>query len=430
MFTFYKETNFQDTAIGNIPKDWKVAKLGDEKIIEDIFYGITAKATEKDTGMKILRTTDIKNYSVDWESLLFCEITEKRSEVSKYLIRKGDLIVARAGTIGVSVLVEKGFDNVIFGSYLIKVKLKSDVNPKFIHYVFQSPIYWKHLQGAQGSTLKNINLPLLKSLKIPLPPLPEQKAITEILSTVDEAIQKTEEVITKTERLKKGLMQELLTKGIGHKEFKDTEIGNIPKDWEVVELRRVVKDVLTGATPLKSKKEYWEDGAIPWLTNEEVKDEIINYVCDTKRKVTEKALKETNIKLLPPNSLILSLTASVGKVAINKIPITTNQQFNALIVKDSFIPEFLAYYLIFSKRRIEQLGGLTTFKFISKETIKKLRIALPPLPEQKAIAEILSTIDKKLEIERKEKEKLERIKKAFMKLLLTGRIRIKAKNEE
>ena len=93
--------------------------------------------------------------------------------------------------------------------------------------------------------IKNISLPLLKSLLIPLPPFEEQRKIVEILSTIDKAIQKTNEIIAKTERLKRGLMQELLTKGLGHKEFKDTEIGRIPKDWEVVRLGELV-DIQSG----------------------------------------------------------------------------------------------------------------------------------------------------------------------------------------
>ncbi|RLE04455.1 MAG: hypothetical protein DRI99_03870, partial [Candidatus Aminicenantes bacterium] len=239
--------NYKQTEIGKIPKEWEIVRLGD--ISDKIYYGITAKATEKNTGIRMLRTTDIKNYSANWSNLPFCEITEKRNDLGKYLLKKGDLIVARAGTVGVSVLVERDFNDTIFGSYLIKIKPKPEANSKFLHYFFQSHTFWRHLLGAQGSTMKNINLPLLKSLQLSLPPLPEQQKIAEILSTVDQAIEKVDDSIAKTERLKKGLMQELLTKGlpvasatqtgIGHKEFKNTEIGRIPKEWEVVRLGEV-----------------------------------------------------------------------------------------------------------------------------------------------------------------------------------------------
>jgi type I restriction enzyme S subunit len=205
-----EHTKFKKTEIGEIPEEWEVVRLGDKEITKDLFYGITAKAVDKDTGIKMLRTTDIKEYCVDWEMLPFCEITEKRNNLTKYLLKKGELIVARAGTVGVSILVDRSFDKVIFGSYLIKVRLKPTIDPTFAHYFFQSPAYWKHLQKAQGSTLKNINLPLLKSLIIPLPPLPEQQKIASILSSVDEKIEAERRRKEKLEELKKGLMQNLL----------------------------------------------------------------------------------------------------------------------------------------------------------------------------------------------------------------------------
>ena len=194
---------FKETEIGRIPKDWKLVRL--EDIFDEIYYGITAKATEKNTGIKMLRTTDIKNYSSDWNNLPFCEITEKKSNLDKYFLKKGDLIVARAGTVGVSVLVERDFNDIIFGSYLIKIRPKPEVNSRFLYYFFQSHTYWKHLLGAQGSTLKNINLPLLKSLKLPLPLLPEQQKIAEILSTVDKKLELLKKKKEKLEKIKKGL---------------------------------------------------------------------------------------------------------------------------------------------------------------------------------------------------------------------------------
>ena len=202
--------------------------------------------------------------------------------------------------------------------------------------------------------------------------------------------------------------------------FKETPIGKIPEDWDVVRLGDISKDILTGATPLRANKSFWENGKIPWLTNEEVEEGGINYIYDTKEKVTRLALEKTNIKLIPPNSLILSLTASVGKVAINKIPITTNQQFNSFVLDvEKVHPEFLAYYFIFAKKRIELLGGLTTFKFISKSMIANFQVPLPPLLEQQKIAEILSTVDKAIQKVDEAIAKTEKLKKGLMQELLT-----------
>jgi type I restriction enzyme S subunit len=210
---FNKETDFQDTEIGKIPREWRVKKLGE--LVFEIYYGLTAKAVDQPTELRMLRTTDIKdNYRVDWDSLPYCEITDnRRINIQKYLLRKNDLVVSRAGTTGMSILVDKDLNDVIFGSYLIKIKLDESVAyPKFIHYFMQSSLYWNQLLPKQaGSTLKNISLPILKNILTPLPPINEQKLIPEILSTLDRAIELYREERIRLEHLKRGLMDLLLT---------------------------------------------------------------------------------------------------------------------------------------------------------------------------------------------------------------------------
>jgi type I restriction enzyme S subunit len=407
-FAFYKEVSFKGTPIGKIPKDWELVKLSD--IAEDVYYGITAKAVENKTGLKMLRTTDIKDYTVDWDSLPFCEVTEKRGDIHRFLLKKGDLIIARAGTTGVSVLVEKDFENVIFGSYLIKVRLSRKVHPKFMRYFCQSRLYWDHITSSQaGSTLKNISLPVIRSLNVPLPSsIEEQQKIAEILSIVDEAIQKTNEIIAKTERLKKGLMQELLTKGIGHKEFKDTEIGRIPEEWEVVRLENVVEIWDKYRVPVKEQDR--KPGPFPYCGANGIIDYIAGYTHDG-----EFVLLAEDGGFFGPfeNSAYIMR----GKFWAN------NHVHILKAIEGILINEFLMYCLNFMDLT-PFLTGSTRPK-LTQENTRKIPLPLPPIQEQQRIAEILTTIDRKLEIERNEKAKLERIKRGLMDLLLTGKIRVK-----
>ena len=424
--TFYKEKEFKDTEIGKIPKEWEVVKLGE--IASDIYYGITAKAVNAETKLKMLRTTDIKNYKVNWNALPFCKITEKREDIERFLLNKGDLMISRAGTIGISVLVDRDFENVVFGSYLIKVRLSNQIFPNFMYYFFQSRSYWDHItSGQSGSTLKNISLPILKSLKVPIPPLPEQQQIALILSTIDEAIQKTDEVTAKTERLKKGMMNKLLTKGIGHKEFKDTEIGRIPKEWEVKKITDLF-EIVTGTTPSTKDNRYWKNGTVVWITPSDMSKlggKI--YINDSERRITERALREVNLTLMPVGSIILSTRAPIGYVTIIASPATFNQGCKGLIpTRSQLLPEFFAYYLLKKKPFLESLSGGSTFKELSKDALGSISLPHPKFPEQQQIASILSTMDEKLELLRKEKAKLVRVKGGFMKELLTGKIRVKS----
>ncbi|MEM4847544.1 MAG: restriction endonuclease subunit S, partial [Thermosphaera sp.] len=157
---------------------------------------------------------DIKDYKVEWDSLPYCEVTSNNKvNLSKYTLRKGDIIVSRAGTVGMSVYVDRDMPDTVFGSYLIKIRVNDKlIDPKFLHYYLQTEQYWiQILASSKGSTLKNISLPTLKSLVIPVPTLEEQKVIIEILSTVDRYVESIKMRLERLERVKEWLMDVLLT---------------------------------------------------------------------------------------------------------------------------------------------------------------------------------------------------------------------------
>jgi type I restriction enzyme S subunit len=434
---FYRETEFQETDIGKIPKDWKVTKLGE--ITLEMYYGLTAKAVDYPTELKMLRTTDIKDYNVFWENLPYCEITDNRKfNIQKYLLRRDDIIISRAGTAGVSVLVEKDFENVIFGSYLIKVRLNTSLAfPKFIHYYFQSRYYWKQILPQQaGSTLKNISLPTLRRIVTPLPPFEEQKRITGILSTVDKTLEDVDKTISRLERLKKALMGELLSGRIRVKEidgkfifyreteFQETDIGKIPKDWKTVKIDELF-ELYKGTTPSTKIKSYW-DGNIPFVTPTDITSTKSIYLIVTEKYLSKEGLQSKKLKLVPENSLLFTSRATIGYLAINRQKVAINQGIIALIPRKSNISSlFYYYYLLYKRKMFEELAGGSTYKEISMSIFSKVVVPLLPFEEQKRIADILSTVDKSLELYINERGKLEKVKNGLMNILLAGKVRVR-----
>jgi type I restriction enzyme S subunit len=263
----------------------------------------------------------------------------------------------------------------------------------------------------------SINQTELGSFRIFLPSIKEQQKIAEILSIIDEAIEKTDEIIAKTERLKKGLMQELLTKGIGHKEFKDTEIGRIPKEWGVVRLgdENIAKLVMGQSPPSSTYNK--EKKGLPFLQGKIEFGEIYP---------TPTVYCSNPIKIAELNDILLSVRAPVGDVNIAPFRCCIGRGISAIRPRqDKLHHLFLFYFLKFNGKKFEALSAGSTFKAVRKQEIESYVIPLPPLPEQRRIAEILSTVDQKLEIERNEKARLERIKQGLMDLLLTGKIRLR-----
>jgi type I restriction enzyme S subunit len=284
-----------------------------------------------------------------------------------------------------------------------------------MRYFCQSRLYWDHITSSQaGSTLKNISLPVLRSLNVPLPSsIEEQQKIAEILSTVDEAIQKANEIIAKTERLKKGLMQELLTKGIGHKEFKDTEIGRIPKEWEVVKLG----DVVTYRKGIKPKVvfDHREPNTLPYLTADDVRAGIFTKWAKESDKI---------IKVNKDDVILIWDGFYCGDAFIGLEGILSSTMIK-IEPKSNLNGRFLFYILKTHFKELNTKISGMYLKHVNKSVFENLKLPLPPPQEQQKIMEILSRVDKKLEIEKNQKAKLERIKQGLMDLLLTGKVRVK-----
>lgn len=199
------------------------------------------------------------------------------------------------------------------------------------------------------------------------------------------------------------------------KGMKQTEIGLLPEDWNVVNLGQVA-DIVGGGTPSTFVFNYW-NGNIEWFTPTEVG--YSKYLYSSRRKITDLGFKNASANLLPVNSILLTTRAGIGDLGILKIEACTNQGFQSILCKQNFNFEF-AYYLIATKKDelIKNASG-STFLEISPSKIKTLQIPLPPLPEQEAIAEALSDADAWIESLEKLIAKKRLIKQGAMQELLT-----------
>lgn len=162
-------------------------------------------------------------------------------------------------------------------------------------------------------------------------------------------------------------------------------------DYPMVELGEIC-DIFNGSTPSRTEVTYWENGNVPWFTIDDIRSQG-RIIYKTEQKITDKALKETSVKMLPADTVLLCCTASVGEYAITKIPLTTNQQFNGLVIKqeykDLLKPEYLFYMSSNFNSELQRLGGQTSFKFVSIKNVKQIKIPLPPLHiQEKFVKEI------------------------------------------
>lgn len=204
------------------------------------------------------------------------------------------------------------------------------------------------------------------------------------------------------------------------RKFKRTPAGEIPVDWDSVSIGdpRVVQVIKAGGTPHTQTPEYWENGTIPFVKIEDI-TKCNKHLETTITKITPQGLENSSAWLVPANSLLLSMYGSYGEVAINRVPVATNQAIIAIQVKNSVADlEFFYYCLTALHSRWHRQAQETTQKNLSAGIIRSLFIPLPPINEQKKIAEILSAVDAAIDKAAAVVTKTKELKKGLMRLLL------------
>ena len=187
----------------------------------------------------------------------------------------------------------------------------------------------------------------------------------------------------------------------------------LPEGWETVTVGEIA-EVIGGGTPSSKVDEYW-GGSIPWLTPKDLSGYDFRRVKSGKRNITDSGLANSSARLLPKNTVLVTSRAPIGYVAIADNEIATNQGFKSLILNDGYNPDFFYYLIKHNVPTLEAVSSGTTFKEISGKAFKQIKFNVPPLPEQKAIAHILGSLDDKIELNRRMNETLEAMAQALFK---------------
>ncbi|MCK4234877.1 restriction endonuclease subunit S [candidate division WOR-3 bacterium] len=399
---------FEQTKTRKIPKEWEVAKLGNKNIVDLIMGQSPPSSTYNRKGKGLPFLQGKAEFGKIYPSpLIYCSQPIRIAE-------KNDLLLSVRAPVGdVNITPFKS----CIGRGLTAIRPKS--NRLHYLYLFYCLAFNKRIfkSLAAGSTFKAIRRNEIERIPIPLPPLLEQQKIAEVLGIVDEAIEKVDKAIEKTQRLKKGLMQQLLTKGIGHKEFKDTKVGKIPKEWEVLKLGEVCNQRREIIHPT-NKKNLRFVGLEHLVSGE---NSLRTYAPST-------SIKSTKFRFFSNDILYGKLRPYLDKAVITDFDGICSTDLIVLVPEKNRVIGKLLTYIIHSKKfiniAISTTAG-TNHPRTSWNAISKFKFALPSLLVQKKIAEILNTVDNRLEFLRIRKEKFERIKKGLMNDLLTGEKRVR-----
>jgi len=411
-----------------IPEDWEIQPVKELTQIQ-VTDGPHETPNFLSRGIPFLSVDNIQENKITLDNLRYISEDDHKKFSKKCKPKKNDLLLGKAASVGKVALIDLNFEFNIW-SPLALIRFKREYNPSFFYYFFQGIFLQKQItRFVNAGTQPNIGMIDIKKLQCLIPPIKEQEKIAVILSNVDKSIQNTHELIEQTQRLKKGLMQKLLTKGIGHTKFKKIkwlfrkEI-EIPNDWELMKYSEISKKILDG----EHNSPSFVDNGIPYISARHVKNKILFEDC---KFVSEEVYKELIQRCHPElNDLLLTVKGTIGvckKIDIGeKFVMDRNVGLLKLkteLVEPDFIEELTNFSLV--QQQIHSFIDLSVISSLYLKNIKKIKLPIPSLKEQKQITSILSNINSKIQKLEKNKSNLELLKKGLMQNLLTGKIRIK-----
>lgn len=420
----------RETDLGTLPVEWNVATIGELFAIQQ-GASLSPKRRKGDSPRPFLRTANVFWSYLDLSKVDSMDFTD--SEVEKLALRSRDLLVCEGGDIGRTAMWRGEIENCCYQNHLHRLRAKdSNVESEFYMYWMQAALMLLDLYKGEGNktTIPNLSQSRLKSFAVPFPPLPEQRAIARVLSTIQHTIETQDNLIATARELKKSLMRQLFTQGLDTKgAVKETEIGVMPEHWELEQMRDVAEiqyGYQTSIPKVPPKK-----GVEIISTAEILNVGRLNLSKIRTVEIPSHRIEKYRVHLHDILFNWRNAQEHVGKTAIVEEEPIAPTIFASFILRLRSFGKLDQRYLHFMLSHLRQTG---TFFVLSRRAVNQanfnanelgeLQIGVPPLSEQRDIARILATVDEKIETEEKRKAALQALFKTMLQNLMTGIIRV------
>src|SRR5699024_6548284 len=385
--------------------NWTTKKFGEcvEKILDH--RGKTPKKLNMDWGngdILALSANNVKDGYIDTElEANYASESLYEKWMTTGDLDKGDIVMTMEAPLG-NVTQIPDNKRYLLSQRVAAFKPIAEIDKTYFRYYLLSNRFQSLLDRfSTGTTAKGISQKNLKPLEFSYPPLKEQQKIAAILSSVDEEIEKTEEIIEQTARVKKGLMQELLTKGIGHTKFKDSPVSKIPRAWTVIKLEDIFHTIDGDrGKNYPNEKDFMEEGHCIFLDTKNVTKNGFSF--QSKKFISKEKDQSLRNGKLNRNDIVMTSRGTIGNIAFydSDIPFEDVRINSAMLIlrkkNDSVVHQFWLHLLrgkvINEYIRKFKVGSAQPH--ITKKSLNQLKIAIPQgLEEQENIASILTQID-------------------------------------
>lgn len=407
------KSGYKMTEVGVIPEDWEVKELSS---ISEIKSGKRlpkgSLVTSSKTPYPYIRVIDMNMGYLNLSDIMYVP-ENVQPMISKYIISKNDIYISVAGTLGLVGKIPEELDGANLTENANRIT-EIQCNRDYLMYYMMSPLIQNVIEAERtiGAQPK-LALQRIRDFYIVLPgDNREQTAIAAALSDADSLISALTKKIEKKKAIKQGLMQQLLT---GKKRLPG--FGGV---WDVVQLKRIISEFIV---PMRDKPTALT-GPIPWCRIEDFDGKYLKKSLSN-QGVDLNTVSQMNLKIFPVNTLLVSCSANLGRCAIVKQKLVTNQTFIGLVPSDRIDVEFLYYKMSREDKNLNNMATGTTISYLSREQFEKYEILIPSSKaEQTAIANILSDCDSEIAALEEKRDKYKEIKQGMMQQLLTGKIRL------
>jgi type I restriction enzyme S subunit len=258
---------------------------------------------------------------------------------------------------------------------------------------------------------------------VPLPPLDEQRRIAAILGALDDKIELNRKMNRTLEELAQALFKSWFIDFDGHDDLVDSEIGPVPRGWEVKPIGDAVK-VMGGSTPSTKEAAYWEGGTHAWATPKDLSGLAVPVLLGTERQVTDAGLEKISSGLLPAGTFLLSSRAPIGYTAISQVPTAINQGFIAIPPGGDLTAAYLLFWTRFNMDVIKGRAGGTTFAEISKAAFRPIPVAVPPQERMGEFERLVGPLMGRIVANARESATLTEIRDTLLPKLISGEVRL------
>jgi len=388
-----------------LPDGWEWSTLND--VCNKITDGTHKSPQTVEKGNPYITVKDIdKNGNIDFYNCKFISDEDFQLLIDgNCMPNNGDVLFSKDGTVGKVALVNYETKFVVLSSLAI-LRPSDLILSQYLAKFLQSPLFLdKAIKSKTGAAIKRVVLRTIKSFKIPLPPLQEQKRIVAKLDAlfdrIDKAIALHQQNINQADAFMGSVLNEVF--------------GELEGRYEKIELFKLVK-IIGGGTPSKSNNEYWEDGTIMWAS---VRDMNTPTISKTELMITEKGLKESSSNIVPKKAIVLATRVGLGKVCYLKYDTAINQDLKGLLPLDKNLEiRYLYNYFTHISSYIVNNGTGATVKGVRLDFIKSIKIPLPPLKTQQKTVAYLDQISNKIEqIKTLQSKKMQNLKELKASLL-------------